>query len=83
MTKVTIHPGPCKLITTVEAEKTDDMTAKVSIKSDCKFYKPLETELTEVDAAKEIFGSTLGKGKVYELCAKYAKHPTCLSHAAF
>ncbi|MFA0816167.1 MAG: hypothetical protein ACC608_10320 [Anaerofustis sp.] len=76
MTKVTIQPGPCKMTTVVEAEKIDQSTAKVKITTDCKFYQPLQEELTEVDAYQEIFGK-FGEGEVYTVCAKYCKHPTC------
>lgn len=74
--KVTIAPGPCKLITVVEAEKIDRKTAKIKITTDCKFYKPLEEELTQVDVNKEIFGK-FAQGDVYASCIQYCKHPTC------
>ena len=74
--KVTIQPGPCKLTTIVEAEKVDRKTASVKIQTQCRFYKPLEEELTTVDVRQEIFG-TLAEGEVYSACKKYCKHPTC------
>lgn len=76
MTKLTITPGPCKLTTVVEAEKIDSSTAKVTIHTDCKFYKPIEEELTEIDAYAEVFGP-FAEGEVYTVCKKYCKHATC------
>lgn len=75
--KVTISPGPCKLKTIVEAEKIDRKTASIKITTDCKFYKPLEEELTQVDVSKELFGVPLAGGDVYAHCIKYCKHPSC------
>ncbi len=74
--KVTIQPGPCKLKTIVEAEDIDGETAKLNIQTECKFYKPLEEELTEVDIMSEVFGKLAG-GEIYQSCAKYCKHPSC------
>ena len=74
--KVTITPGPCKMITTVDVEKKDRKTAIVKIQTNCGFYKPIEEELSEVDVNSEIFGK-LGEGVVYTTCKKYCKHATC------
>ena len=74
--KVTINPGPCKLVTIVEAENLDDEIASIKITSECKFYKPLEEELTQVDFMKELF-SKPGTSEIYTTAMKYCKHPTC------
>ncbi len=74
--KVTIKPGPCKLTTIVEAEKIDRKTIGLKVTSECKFFKPLEEELTQVDVNKEVFGK-LTEGDIYATCIKYCKHPAC------
>lgn len=76
MSKVTLVPGPCGLISIIEAEKTERRTVKIKLTTQCGNYKPLEEELTEVNAFDEVLGK-LGQGKVYELCRKYSKHAAC------
>ncbi len=76
MSKATVTAGPCGFKTVIEAEQKERGTVALKIKSDCKFYEPLETELTEVSAYDEVFAK-LGEGQIYSLCNKYAKHGTC------
>ena len=74
--RVTITPGPCRFTTIVDAEQTDSGKAGIKIQTDCTFYKPIEEELTEVDAYSEVFGK-LGEGEIYSVCRKYCKHAAC------
>ena len=74
--KTVIMPGPCKMKTEVETEKIDRNTVSIKIKTDCKFYKPLEEELKQVDLYKECF-LPLGEGNIFKTCKKYCKHPSC------
>jgi hypothetical protein len=76
MAKVTLMPGPCGLVSIIEAQKTDRRTIAVKLTTECGNYKPLEEELTEVNAFDEVLGK-LGQGKIYELCSKYSKHAAC------
>ncbi len=76
MTKVTIIPGPCQLKTVVETERIDRKTAGIKICTQCKNYKPLETELMQVDIFKEVLGK-IGEGEIYTSCKKYSKHASC------
>ncbi len=76
MSKVTLMPGPCKLKTVIEAEKLDRRNVTIKIMTECANYKPLEQELNQVNTFEEVLGK-LGSGKVYEMCSKYSKHPSC------
>ena len=74
--KVTVMPGPCKMKTEVYAEKIDRNSVSLRIKTDCKFYKPIEEELSKVEIYKECF-APLGEGEIFKVCKKYCKHPSC------
>ncbi len=76
MSKTTVMAGPCGFKTVIEAAKKDRNTISLNIKTDCKFYKPLEEDLKEVDAYEEVF-SKYGQGNISKLCAQYSKHATC------
>jgi hypothetical protein len=56
MAKVTLMPGPCGLVSIIEAQKTDRRTIAVKLTTECGNYKPLEEELTEVNAFDEVLG---------------------------
>lgn len=76
--KVTVTPGPCKLITQVLATQNDEGEAHIELITDCGFYRKLNEELKEMsfDAYGEIFNG-FGEGRINELCKKYTKHITC------
>lgn len=76
MAKVTLMPGPCGLLSVIEAQQTDGRMVAVKLTTQCGNYKPLEEALTEVNAFDEALGK-LGQGRVYELCSKYSKHAAC------
>ena len=58
MTKVTINPGVCGLITTVEAHSDDHMEVKVTVKSGCEAVRKMMEELGDTFDA---FACCLGK----------------------
>lgn len=58
MTKVTINPGVCGLITTVEAHSDDQMEVKVTVKSGCEAVRKMMEELGDTFDA---FSCCLGK----------------------
>ncbi len=58
MTKVTINPGVCGLITTVEAHSDDQMEVKVTVKSGCEAVRKMMEELGDTFDA---FACCLGK----------------------
>ncbi len=76
MIQVKIHAGVCNFTTKVIASSEDMQTTKLIITSQCPNYKPLETELVEVDAFVECFGK-LCEGEIYATCKKYCPHPSC------
>ena len=45
MTKVTIHPGVCGLVTSVEAHSDDQMEVAVTVKSGCESIRKMMEEL--------------------------------------
>ena len=58
MTKVSINPGVCGLITTVEAHSDDQMEVKVTVKSGCEAVRKMMEELGDTFDA---FACCLGK----------------------
>ena len=58
MTKVSINPGVCGLITTVEAHCDDQMEVKVTVKSGCEAVRKMMEELGDTFDA---FACCLGK----------------------
>ena len=58
MTKVTINPGVCGLITTVEAHSDDQMEVKVTVKSGCEAVRKMMEELGDTF---DSFACCLGK----------------------
>ncbi len=58
MTKVTINPGVCGLITAVEAHSDDQMEVKVTVKSGCEAVRKMMEELGDTFDA---FACCLGK----------------------
>ena len=76
LAKAEIFAGICGFTTTVETETKDDMTCKVSIKSECAAIQKLAGELTEVNPYREI--SFRGKGPtILETGSHYCTHPAC------
>lgn len=47
MTKVTVHPGICNLITNVEASSEDGMEVMLNVTTACEAVKNMMTELGE------------------------------------
>ena len=78
MTKVSVMAGPCKFVTVITAENTEDYgQVKVSFTSDCPHYnKGLAEEIDTVDAFCEL-GMGRNPGIIKDAVAKYAKHATC------
>ena len=58
MTKVSINPGVCGLITTEEAQSDDQMEVKVTVKSGCEAVRKMMEELGDTFDA---FACCLGK----------------------
>ena len=58
MTKVTINPGPCGLITTVEASSEDQQEVTLIVKSGCESVRKMMVELGDTFDA---FTCCLGK----------------------
>lgn len=76
MVEVKINAGICGFVTIVEADTEDMQMATLKIMTECPNFKPLEKELTEVDAYTECFAK-VGEGEIYEVCRKYCKHAAC------
>ena len=49
MTKVTVNPGVCGFIATIEIDKIDKKKLSCTIKSDCQLVAALAASLTEID----------------------------------
>ena len=78
MTKVTINPGICNLITSVEAESPDKMNVTVNVKSGCDAVNQMFKELGNNFDAYEICLTKPGCGAFYEYASeKFPVHCGC------
>ncbi len=75
MTKVTVDPGICGFITTIEALKVAKRRIKIVITSDCEAVSKLGESLTEVDLW-EIFKKHLDS-EIYKGASRCQLHGTC------
>ena len=78
---VNVNPGVCGFKTVIKATREGSRRALLEINTECPNLKPLESELTSVDAYKECFIS-VGKSGIYEAASKYCKHSACVVPAA-
>jgi len=78
MTKVTVKPGICGLISriTVTKEKDSDYKVKIKIESASDNIKRLAEQLTEADARKEVL-TNFSKSGIYQLGSDIGLHVAC------
>ena len=71
MTKVTVNPGVCGLITTAEAVSEDQMEVKVTVKSGCAAINKMFQELGDTFDAYEICLAKPGENSFYEYASEH------------
>ncbi len=75
MTKVTINPGACGFIASVEVQKEEDSSFSVKMVSDCQMVQKMSGEigsLTMMDAFKR-----QPENRVFKKAAACLKHAAC------
>ncbi len=78
MTKVTIHPGVCGLVTRVEARSEDQMEVKLRIDSACPSIGAMLKELGDTFDAYELCLVKPGEGPLYDYAASHLPgHASC------
>lgn len=78
MTKVTINPGVCGLITVVESEALEDDEVKVVVKSGCASVTKMMAELGDTFDSFEECLVKPGEGSFYEYASKnFPGHTSC------
>lgn len=80
MTKVTVDPGICGFITTIEAFKVAKRRVNILITSDCEAVTRLGESLTEIDQL-EIFKKHLDS-EIYKGASRCQLHGACPVPAA-
>ncbi len=70
MTKVTIDPGVCGLVTSVAADSSDKMNVSVSVKSGCDAVNKMFAELGSDFDAYELCLVKPGCGPLYEYASE-------------
>jgi len=75
MTKVTVDPGICRFITTIEAIKVAKRRVNILITSDCEAVTNLGGSLTEIDQL-EIFKKHLDS-EIYKGASRCQLHVAC------
>ena len=78
MTKVTIHPGVCGLITSVTAESEDKMEVQISVKSGCPSVQKMLEELGGTFDAFELCLTKPGENSLYQYASEhFPGHAAC------
>lgn len=78
MTKVEINPGPCSLITSVEANSEDGMEVTVTVKSGCGAVNKMFAELGNTFDAYEVCLGKPATGPFYEYASEnFPGHCAC------
>ena len=78
MTKVTVNPGICGLITRVEASSEDQMTVTLKVTSDCEAVRNMMTALGDTFNAFEICLAKPGVNPLYQYASKnFPGHASC------
>ncbi len=71
MTKVTINPGVCGLVTTVEAESEDGMEVTLRVKSGCSAVRQMMEALGDTFDGYELCLGKPGTGPLYEYASEH------------
>lgn len=78
MTKVTINPGVCGLITRVQAQSEDQIEVKVTVESDCQGISKLFEAIGDTFDAFEVCLSAPVKNPLYQAAVDYLPgHAAC------
>ena len=78
MTKVTINPGVCGLVTKVKASSADQMEVKLEIASACPSINGMLKELGDTFDAYELCLVKPGEGPFYAYAAEHLPgHSSC------
>ncbi|WP_394925310.1 DUF6951 family protein [uncultured Robinsoniella sp.] len=78
MTKVTINPGVCGLITSIEASSEDQMEVTVKVDSGCASIQKMFDDLGETFDAYEVCLGKPGTGALYEYASEHLPgHASC------
>jgi len=81
MSKVIMDAGVCGFKAAIHAQKTGDWTMRVSISSGCEMLTAMNSQLSEVNWRKGIFGR-IQDCAVYEVCSRHVRHTACPVPAA-
>lgn len=76
MAKMTVIPGPCNLVTIIEATQVQPFVAKVDIESPCEAVQKLAEQLDTL-TMQDVLTQGFGKGPVYEFAATTLVHNSC------
>lgn len=76
MVRVKVDAGICGFKTNIQATTNADQNVEIHMQTECPNLKPMEKELTEVDAFAECFAK-VGESPVFQLARKYCKHAAC------
>jgi hypothetical protein len=76
MAKMTIIPGPCNLVTHIEATQTQPFVAQLNIESKCEAVQKLAAQLDTL-TMQDVLTKGFGKGPVYEKAATTLVHNSC------
>ena len=71
MTKVTINPGVCGLITSIEASFEDQMEVTVKVDSGCASIQKMFDDLGDTFDAYEVCLGKPGTGPLYEYASEH------------
>ncbi|CAA7600783.1 Hypothetical protein DEACI_1436 [Acididesulfobacillus acetoxydans] len=71
-----VKAGICGFVTEIVASSQNGRQVDLVFRTQCPNLKPMEEELTQVDAYAECFAK-VGDSPVYHLARKFCKHAAC------
>ena len=80
MTKVTINPGVCNLVTSLEVSKNDDEEITIKAETQCENVRKMISSLGESFDGYRLCSNKPGTGPLYEFASKnFPPHSGCIS----
>jgi len=81
MTRVTVDGGACGYRATIEVEKIDRHTVRVTIHSECEQITAMNPDLAELNWRRGVF-CKMSESCVYQSASQHIKHAACPIPAA-
>ena len=75
MTRVTVNPGVCGMVSTIDVSRDGQWQVKLIINSDCDMVKELGEKLAQIDLRDAL--KSQAESIVYEWASRVRSHAAC------